>query len=47
MASPVRVTNHGRPHAAIIGWLLVYKAATPGVDIEDNATVRLDTDNEP
>ncbi len=47
VASPVRATNHGRPHAAIIGWLLVYKAATPGVDIEDNATVRLDADNEP
>ena len=47
VASPVRATNHGRPHAAIIGWLLVYKAATPGVDIEDNATVRLDSDNEP
>lgn len=47
VASPVRAASHGRPHAQIIGWLLVYKAATPGVDLEDNATVRLDADNEP
>ncbi|MEO1428945.1 MAG: Uma2 family endonuclease [Cyanobacteria bacterium J06632_19] len=47
VASPVRATKHGRPHAAIIGWLMVYKAATPGVDLLDNATVRLDADNEP
>lgn len=47
VASPVRISNHGRPHAKIIGWLLVYQAATPGVDLADNATVRLDADNEP
>ncbi len=47
VASPVRMANHGRPHAALIGWLLAYKAATPGVDLGDNATVRLDLDNEP
>ncbi|MBE9117513.1 Uma2 family endonuclease [Lusitaniella coriacea LEGE 07157] len=46
VASPVRTTRHGRPHAAIIGWLFVYKATTPGVDLQDNATVRLDADNE-
>lgn len=47
VASPVRATRHGRPHAQIVGWLFVYSAATPGVDLEDNATVRLDADNEP
>jgi Uma2 family endonuclease len=47
LASPVRMGNHARPHAILVGWLLVYQAATPGVDIGDNATVRLDTDNEP
>lgn len=46
VASPVRVT-HGRPHAQAITWLGVYCAATPGVDMADNATVRLDLDNEP
>lgn len=47
VASPVRIANHGRPHAVLVGWLLVYKAATPGVDLADNSTVRLDADNEP
>lgn len=47
VASPVRAKSHGRPHAQIIGWLSVYSAATPKVDVQDNATVRLDTDNEP
>ncbi|MDX2229333.1 MAG: Uma2 family endonuclease [Leptolyngbyaceae cyanobacterium bins.349] len=47
MASPVRQVNHGRPHAHIMGWLFAYCAATPGVDLGDNATVRLDLDNEP
>jgi Uma2 family endonuclease len=47
VASPVRIKNHGRPHGQIVGWVLMYSAATPGVDIADNATVRLDADNEP
>ncbi len=47
VASPVRANSHGRPHAQIVGWLLVYSAATPGVDVQDNSTVRLDIDNEP
>ena len=46
MASPVRVKSHGEPHARIVGWLGVYCASTPGVDIGNNATVRLDMDNE-
>jgi Uma2 family endonuclease len=47
VASPVRQAGHGRPHSLIITWLGTYVAATPGVDIGDNATVRLDIDNEP
>lgn len=47
VASPVRATRHGRPHGIIMTWLGVYCAATPGVDLLDNATVRLDADNEP
>lgn len=47
MPSPVRVRQHGRPHALIMSWLGVYWAATPGVDLCDNTTVRLDLDNEP
>lgn len=47
MPSPVRARQHGRPHALVMSWLGVYWAATPGVDLCDNTTVRLDLDNEP
>jgi Uma2 family endonuclease len=47
MASPVRAKRHGKPHAHIMGWLVAYEAATPGVETLDNTTVRLDIDNEP
>jgi Uma2 family endonuclease len=47
MSSPVRARKHGKPHAAIIGWLFNYCQATPGIELMDNATVRLDADNEP
>ncbi|MBC8228893.1 Uma2 family endonuclease [bacterium] len=46
MPSPLRHKSHSRPHAHIIGWLVGYCAATPGVDLGDNGTVRLDADNE-
>lgn len=47
IASPVRHKSHGKPHAAIMAWLSDYWIATPGVDLGDNTTVRLDLDNEP
>lgn len=47
MASPVRVRKHGKPHAAIMTWLGTYWLTTPGVELIDNSTVRLDQDNEP
>ena len=47
MPSPVRFASHSQPHATIMGWLVAYCAATPGVKTGDNATVRLDLDNEP
>ncbi|HEX5106236.1 MAG TPA: Uma2 family endonuclease, partial [Pirellulaceae bacterium] len=47
MPSPVRVYRHGKPHADVIGWMFVYRAATPGVDGGDNTTARLDLENEP
>jgi Uma2 family endonuclease len=46
MPSPVR-PEHASPHADIVTWLGVYRASTPGVQLADNATVRLDLDNEP
>jgi Uma2 family endonuclease len=30
-----------------MGWLILYEAGTPGVQVGDNSTVRLDLDNEP
>lgn len=47
MGSPVRHRSHGKPHGMIMTWLGTYYAATPGVELADNATVRLDLDNEP
>ncbi|MEO1429033.1 MAG: Uma2 family endonuclease [Cyanobacteria bacterium J06633_8] len=47
MLSKVRFRSHGQPHAWIMTWLGVYKTATPGVELGDNSTVRLDADNEP
>ena len=47
MPSPVRAAGHAEPHAAVLGWLVTYCASTPGVRAADNATVRLDLDNEP
>ncbi|MCC5640554.1 Uma2 family endonuclease [Nostoc sp. CHAB 5844] len=47
LASPVRAKKHGKPHASIMGWLIAYEAATPGVETLDNTTVLLDADNEP
>ena len=47
MASPLRITQHGNPHARIMTWLGSYWAATPGVELGDNSTVQLDQYNEP
>ncbi|NJL00402.1 MAG: Uma2 family endonuclease [Spirulinaceae cyanobacterium SM2_1_0] len=47
MASPLHARAHGQPHARIMGWLIAYEVAMPGVEALDNATVRLDADNEP
>ena len=45
VGSPVRVEVHGEPHSSANAWLAVYAAATPGIRVADNATVRLDLDN--
>jgi len=47
MPSPARFNRHSVPHAAVVGWLYVYSVATPGVQLADNGTVRLDAENEP
>lgn len=47
MSSPVRITHHAKPHSRIMGWLFNYCVETKAVDFADNATVRLDLENEP
>ncbi len=47
MPSPVSAEDHGEPHFDLNGWLFVYRAHTPQVRGGDNATLRLDLDNEP
>ena len=47
LPSPVSTENPGAPHAPLVTWLGVYQSKTPGVQVADNATVRLDWDNEP
>ena len=46
MPSPLHFEQHAEPHALVVSWLGVYMAATPGVRLADNATLRLDADNE-
>jgi len=46
VTSPVRYKKHADPHFDIITWLGAYRAATPGVKGGDNATLRLDLENE-
>ncbi len=47
VASPLRHEQYGKPHSRVMTWLGVYQAMTPGVDLSDAPTVRLDLDNEP
>jgi len=46
MSSPLFEASHGQPQAHALAWLGVYKAATPGLRIADNTSLRLDNDNE-
>lgn len=47
MPSPVSLVRHAEPHARIVTWLGTFVAVTPDVRFGDNATVRLDLENEP
>src|SRR5262249_33956284 len=47
MPSPVRLRQHAGPHIQLGAWLATYQASTPGTEAADNATVRLDLENEP
>ncbi len=43
----IRHAHHGRPHALLMGWIGAYISATPGTDVGDASTLRLDEENEP
>lgn len=47
MPPPVSQEDHGSQHFDLIGWLSVYRSATPGVEGGDNGSLRLDLDNMP
>src|SRR5208337_5501936 len=47
MPSRVRYEQHGHPHTRLVTWLGNYETDTPGVEAGDNASIRLDLDNEP
>jgi Uma2 family endonuclease len=46
VSSPIHYQRHADPHADIMTWLGVYRAATPGIKSGDNATLHLDFENE-
>jgi Uma2 family endonuclease len=43
--SPTRFTLHAQPHAHLVAWLGLFASLRRGVELGDNATVRLDGDN--
>ena len=45
--SPARLRHHAEPHSHLNMLLAVYAASTPGTRVADNATDRLDMENEP
>ena len=47
MASPVGHAKHGEPHSEAIGWLALYRYATPGVKGGAESSIRLDLENMP
>lgn len=47
MTPPVSIDDHGSPHFDLVGWLGLYRMATPGVRGGDNATLRLPLANRP
>ncbi len=44
---PVKMKLRAAPHAAMVAWLGIYAAATPGVEACDGGSVRLDEENMP
>lgn len=47
MQAAIRHSQHGQPHSLLSGWLFTYYSDTPGTDVGDASSLRLDPDNEP
>jgi Uma2 family endonuclease len=47
MPAALRFRSHGQPHGNLMVWLGTYAVFTPGLQLGDNPTVRLDADNAP
>jgi Uma2 family endonuclease len=47
MPAALRFKSHSKPHSHLMGWLGYYEAATPGVELGDNPTVKIDGKNGP
>jgi Uma2 family endonuclease len=47
VAAAVPFRSHGQPHSYLNAWLFNYQVATPGIEIADTITVRLDDQNAP
>jgi hypothetical protein len=47
MPSPVRQKHHSQPHSHVVTWMGTYAAATPGTGGGANASLLLDTKNQP
>ena len=47
MPLPVRSEEHAEPHAGLIGWLVYYRAFSPGTAVNADGTVRLGSSSEP
>lgn len=45
--SPVRQRLHGMQDSILNSWLCIYMGGTPGVEVGDNSSVRLDPDSMP
>ena len=47
MASPVNHAKHGQPHGKLTIWSGTYAGYTPGVELGDNSTLKLDAKSQP
>ena len=45
--SPLRAVHHGNPHLLLAQWIATYAMHDPKLIGSDNATIRLNTDNDP